>query len=313
MAHGDDVRPAARDRGHNGRVTEQSLIEPAALAAELARPRPPVLLDVRWSLAGPQRAAYLQGHLPAAVFVDLDADLAAAPDIEHGGGRHPLPEPTALQGVWQAGGICDDSLVVVYDDANSSVAARAWWLLKWSGLANARVLDGGFQAWRRAGLPIETGEPAVQPARGTAVVRPGGMPTVGVDGAAAAALSDGRVLLDARAAERFRGEVEPIDPVAGHIPGATNLPLTELVTEQGSFRPAAELAARFAAAGVLPSDPAPAAPVAPAAPAAVASCGSGVTACHLILAGRIAGLDLALYPGSYSGWCAAGRPVATGA
>lgn len=298
-------------RGHNGRVTEHPLIDAEALAAELAGPRPPVLLDVRWTPAGPQRAAYLDGHLPGAVFVDLDADLAAGPDTENGGGRHPLPEPAALQQVWRSAGISDDSRVVVYDGANSSIAARAWWLLKWSGLANSRVLDGGFRAWRNAGLPVETGDPARRPASGTAVVRPGGMPTVDIEGAAAAALSHDRVLLDARSAERFRGEVEPLDPVAGHIPGATNLPLTELVTEQETFRPGVELAARFAAAGALPSDtPSEATPD---ARRAVASCGSGVTACHLILAGRIAGLDLALYPGSYSGWSAAGRPVATGA
>lgn len=303
-------RFAAGDAGHNRRVTEHPLIDAAALAAELAGPRPPVLLDVRWTPAGPQRAAYLDGHLPGAVFVDLDADLAAGPDTENGGGRHPLPEPAALQQVWRSAGVDADSPVIVYDGADSSTAARAWWLLKWSGLANARVLDGGFQAWRSAGLPVETGEPATPPAPGTAVVRPGGMPTVDIDGAAAAALSHDRVLLDARAAERFRGEVEPLDPVAGHIPGATNLPLTELVSEQGTFRPAVELAARFAAAGALPSDT-PSDP-APDAQLAVASCGSGVTACHLILAGRIAGLQLALYPGSYSGWCAANRPIATG-
>lgn len=306
------VRPrSGAMRGHNGRVKVHPLIDAAALAAELAGPRPPVLLDVRWTLAGPQRVAYLDAHIPGAVFVDLDAELAAGPHTENGGGRHPLPEPAALQQIWRAAGISADSPVVAYDGANSSVAARAWWLLNWSGQVNSRVLDGGFAAWRMAGLSVETGEPVRRPTPGTAVVRPGGMPTVDINGAAAAALSDDRVLLDARAAERFRGEVEPLDPVAGHIPGARNLPLTELVTEQGTFRPAAELSARFAAAGVLPSDPW-SGPT-PAARLAVASCGSGVTACHLILAGRIAGLDLALYPGSYSGWCSAGRPVATGA
>lgn len=301
-------------------MTEQPLIDPVELAAELAGATPPVLLDIRWTYAGPQPDAYRQGHLPVAVFVDLDADLAAPagqdpPGSSEPGGRHPLPDPAALQQVWRAAGIDDDSAVVVYDGANSSIAARAWWLLRWSGLTDVRVLDGGYPAWKRAGLAIETG-PGSVPAAGTVVIRPGGMPTVDIDGAAAAGAQDGRVLLDARAAERYRGETEPLDPVAGHIPGAVNLPLTELVTAAGTFRPPAELAARFAAAGAV-GEPA-AGPMAvagqpaDAAPMPVASCGSGVTACHLILAGRIAGLQLALYPGSYSGWCAANRPIATG-
>lgn len=278
-------------------MTEHLLIDPVGLAAELNGRRPPVTLDVRWTLAGPQRDAYLAGHIPGAVFVDLDADLAAPPG---NGGRHPLPEPEELQQLWRAAGIADDTPVVVYDGANSSIAARAWWLLRWSGHDDVRVLDGGYPAWQRAGLGSATGERAVAPRPADATVRPGGMPVVDIDGAADAGRSNDQVLLDARAPERYRGETEPLDPVAGHIPGAVNLPLTDLVTGIGTFRPADEIAARFGEAGVVPGASVP----------AVASCGSGVTACHLILAGRIAGLELALYPGSYSGWCAAGRPVA---
>ncbi|MDQ2845566.1 MAG: sulfurtransferase [Actinomycetota bacterium] len=284
-------------------MTEQLLIDPVGLAAELNGPLPPVVLDVRWTLAGPQRAAYLAGHIPGAVFIDLDADLAAPPGAD---GRHPLPEPAALQRLWRSVGISDDTSVVVYDGANSSIAARAWWLLRWSGHDDVRVLDGGYPGWQRAGLGSATGGLAVDPGSGTAVVQPGGMSTVDIDGAAAAGESSDQILLDARAPERYRGETEPVDPVAGHIPGAVNLPLTDLVTAIGTFRPVQELVARFTAAGLSATDAGTPAPV------AVASCGSGVTACHLILAGRIAGLDLALYPGSYSGWCAAHRPVATG-
>ncbi|WP_029137879.1 sulfurtransferase [Nakamurella lactea] len=278
-----------------------ALIDPTTLAATMAADRPagaaPVLLDVRWSVAGPQRDAYLAGHLPGAVFADLDDDLAAPPGRL---GRHPLPDPVALQGFLRSAGVSDGTPVVVYDGSNSSIAARAWWLLRWAGHRDVRVLDGGYRGWQRAGMPVETGVP-IAPTPGSCTVRPGSMPVVDIDGAAAIATGDpaAGVLLDARAAERYRGEVEPLDPVAGHIPGAVSLPLTDLVTEQGVFRDPDELAARFAAAGVIPGV------------VAVASCGSGVTACHLILAGELAGLQLALYPGSYSGWCAAGRPVAT--
>ncbi len=260
---------------------------------------PPVLLDVRWAAGRVDRDGYLAGHLPGAQFLDLDADLAAPPGL---GGRHPLPEPERLQVVWRRVGINRDSEVIVYDGNDSSVAARAWWLLRWSGLTDIRVLDGGLAAWMRAGLPLEHGELAL-PARGTVTVRPGGLPSVSAEQAAELAADDngdGGVLLDARAAARYRGEVEPLDPVAGHIPGAVNLPFAELLTEAGTFRPPAELRTaldRVGASGVA---------------GAAASCGSGVTACHLILAGEIVGVPIALYAGSYSGWLALGRPVATG-
>jgi thiosulfate/3-mercaptopyruvate sulfurtransferase len=268
------------------------LVTPAELARWLAGDRPPVVLDVRWTLAGPDRPGYLAGHVPGAVFVDLDADLAA-PVGDGSAGRHPLPADAELELVWRRAGIRDGDTVVVYDARDTSSAARAWWLLRWSGISRALVLDGGFAGWLAAGLPVDSG-PAVD-RRGDVTVRPAGMPTV--DAHAAAQLgADGR-LVDARAAARYRGEVEPIDPVAGHIPGAASLPLATLVDDSGRFRPAAELGALFQAAGIGPGD------------RAAAYCGSGVTACHLVLAGRVAGLELALYPGSWSQWCALGGPV----
>ena len=271
------------------------LIAADALAALLAGPTPPVLLDVRWAAGVVQRADYLVGHLPGAFFLDLDADLAAPPGR---GGRHPLPDPAALQQLWRRAGVDDDSTVIVYDARDSSVAARAWWLLRWSGLSDVRVLDGGFAGWvADPARPVEQGDARPRPA-GTVTVRPGGMTVV--DTTAAGALAHGAgVLLDARAAARYRGEVEPLDPVAGHIPGARNLPLTDLLTADGTFRPPAELAAALDGA-IGDTDQ------------VAASCGSGVTACHLVLAGAAVGREIALYPDSYSGWLAQQLPVATG-
>jgi thiosulfate/3-mercaptopyruvate sulfurtransferase len=253
-----------------------------------------VLLDVRWVAGRVDRGSYLAAHLPGAVFLDLDADLAAPPGL---GGRHPLPEPAALQAVWRRAGIDDDSAVVVYDTRDSSIAARAWWLLRWSGVTGVRVLDGGFAAWSVDGSrPVETG-PGMLPPPGSMTVRPGAMPTVDADAAAALA-RDGGTLLDARAGARYRGETEPLDPIAGHIPGAVSLPLTDLLTADGTFREPAEIEAVLASST--------------GGGEVAASCGSGVTACHLILAGAVTGRRIALYPGSYSGWLALGRPVAVG-
>ena len=261
----------------------------------------PVILDVRWTLAGSDPQGYADAHIPAAAFVDLDRELAGQPGER---GRHPLPDPLDLQIAWRAAGIDDDSSVVVYDGGPGLAAARAWWLLRWCGLTQVRVLDGGFAAWTAAGGPVASGPPAVR-AQGSMTVRPGGMPVVGIDEAAELAADPSGVLLDARAAPRFRGEVEPLDPVAGHIPGSINLPAGDLLDADGLFRPPAELAAVFGdhALRTGPAD---------ARGRAAASCGSGITACQLVLAGAVIGLDLALYPGSYSQWCAAGRPVAVG-
>ncbi len=275
-------------------------VTPLISVAELAATAPSaalVLLDVRWTLAGSDPHSYRVGHIPGAVFVDLDRDLAARPGSN---GRHPLPEALALQRLWRECGIDDDSTVVVYDGGNALAAARAWWLLRWSGVRKVQVLDGGLHAWTSdPARPVASG--VQRPARtGTVTVVPGSMPVVDIDGAAALASSPDGVLLDARAPERFRGAVEPVDPVAGHIPGAVNLPATDLLTAAGTYRPATELTAILSTAGR--AGPVPSA----------ASCGSGVTACQLILAAEITGHRLALFPGSYSQWCAEGRPVATG-
>jgi thiosulfate/3-mercaptopyruvate sulfurtransferase len=277
------------------------LVGAAALAGRLAAGERPVLLDVRWSLAGADRDGYRAGHLPGAGFLDLDAELAGPPGAA---GRHPLPDPAVLQDALRRAGVDDGSAVVVYDERDASAAARAWWLLRWAGLADVAVLDGGYQAWVAAGLPVESGPPAkpgpgARGRPGSVTVRPGGLPTVDADGAAGLAVRPGSVLLDARAAARYRGEVEPIDPVPGHIPAAVNLPYTELLEPDGRLRPPESLAAALAAAGAGPGAP------------AAAYCGSGVTACLLVLAGAVAGVELALYPGSYSEWCALGRPVDT--
>lgn len=268
------------------------------LAARPATGSPPVLLDVRWTLAGgSDEAGYRSAHLPGARFVDLDRDLAAEPGP---GGRHPLPDPADLQAALRGLGLVDGDAVVVYDGGSGLAAARAWWLLRWARVTDVRVLDGGLPAWVADPARPTTSGPADPIAPGTITVVPGGLPVVDADGAAAAAAAPGAVLLDLRAAARYRGEVEPLDPVAGHIPGAINLPVAELMHADGTYRSPAQIADRLDAAG------------AGAGTAVIASCGSGITACQLVLAAESAGRRATLYPGSYSQWCALGRPVATG-
>ena len=261
-----------------------------------------VILDVRWRLGGPPgRADYDAAHIPGAVFVDLDTELADPPGP---GGRHPLPDPARLQAVLRRAGVRADTSVVAYDDGNGAVAARAWWLLRWAGMPAGRVavLDGGWAAWVADGRP--TTAEAAQPAAGDVVVRPGAMPVLDADDVAALARSG--VLLDARAAPRYRGETEPVDPKAGHIPGARNLPATEITGPDGRVRAPAELAERFAARGAAGATP------------VAAYCGSGVNAAALVLAAEHAGLrspddPVALFPGSWSQWSSdPSRPVATG-
>ncbi|MBF6061919.1 sulfurtransferase [Nocardia terpenica] len=249
------------------------------------------LLDVRWVLGdpdGPQH--YLDGHIPGAVFVDMETELAAPGSPARG--RHPLPEPSHLQKCARSWGLRTGEPVVIYDANGGLAAARAWWLLRWAGHTDVRILDGGLPAWERAGGALATGnEPDPEP--GDVVVTPGGMPVIDADEAAA---WDG-LLLDARAGERYRGEVEPIDPRAGHIPGAVSAPTAENLTADGTFKSAADLSARFAGLG--------------SGPVAV-YCGSGVTAAHQIAALAVAGVDAALYPGSWSQWSNdPDRPVAT--
>jgi thiosulfate/3-mercaptopyruvate sulfurtransferase len=264
-------------------------------AAELLRGPRPVLLDVRWALGDPHgRARYLAGHLPGAVFADLETELAAPPSPA--AGRHPLPSPEALQAAARRWGIGAHSAVVAYDATGGLAAARAWWLLRWGGLTDVRLLDGGLDAWVAAGGELETGD--VVPQRGDVALTGGGMPTLSADEAAALP-GRGGVLLDARAGERYRGEVEPVDPRAGHVPGAVSAPTTGNLTAGGTFRD--DLADRFAALGVRPGT------------AVGVYCGSGVTAAHEVAALAAAGIDAALWPGSWSQWSAdPSRPVVTG-
>ncbi|RAS63241.1 thiosulfate/3-mercaptopyruvate sulfurtransferase [Lentzea atacamensis] len=240
--------------------------------------------------------------MPGAVYVDLDTELSAPPGV---GGRHPLPDPEQLQAVLRRAGVRKDSQVVAYDAGDGSVAARVWWLLRWAGHSEVAVLDGGFAAWEAAGLPVTAEEPAplTGEAAGDVVVRPGQMPVL--DAEEAAALAREGVLLDARAAARYRGETEPVDPKAGHIPGALNAPMTGHVGADGRWLGAAELAERFAGLGASGDV------------AVGAYCGSGVTASSVVMALEVAGITsaekpAALYAGSWSNWCALDREVATG-
>ena len=270
------------------------LIPADGLAAAIAgdpRERPTVL-DVRWELGQPPlRDAYEAVHIPGAAFVDLDAELSAPPGAR---GRHPLPDPGAFEAAMRAAGVSNDRPVVCYDGAG---APRAWWLLRYFGQEWVSVLDGGLEAWVAAGGVLESGVASIEP--GDFAARPGGMPLLDAEGAARVA-SEG-VLLDARAPERFRGEVEPIDAVAGHIPGARNRPAVDNVSSDGRFRAGEVLRADFRRLGVRDG-------------AEVAAyCGSGVTAAQEVLALELAGFKAALYAGSWSEWITdPRRPVATG-
>lgn len=251
------------------------------------------LLDVRWALGdpdGPQH--YLDGHIPGAVFVDLETELAAPPSPARG--RHPLPDPTQLEKCARSWGVCNGDPVVVYDATGGMAAARAWWLLRWAGIADVRILDGGLPAWIGAGLEIAAGAES-DPELGDVELNPGQLPVIDAD---AAAKWSG-VLLDARAGERYRGEVEPVDPRAGHIPGAVSAPTAENLDGDGRFRGVDVLRERFAAFGSVP---------------VAVYCGSGVTAAHQVAALAAVGIEAALYPGSWSQWSNdPKRPVATGA
>jgi thiosulfate/3-mercaptopyruvate sulfurtransferase len=239
------------------------------------------------------------GHLPGAVYAHLDRDLADL--ARRGEGRHPLPSADAFAATLGRWGLRPQDAVICYDDGNGAIAARLWWLLRLAGHADVAVLDGGFAAWRAAGLPEETGVPV--PAPSVHPVRFDAGAIADADDAARAAADPAQLLLDARALPRFRGEVEPIDPVAGHVPGARNRPFADNLAADGRFKPAATLREEFDA--VLAGR---------AADAAVLMCGSGVTACHNLLAMAHAGLPGArIYAGSWSGWIGdPGRPVARG-
>lgn len=278
--------------------------ELAALQLAAARGGTPVrVLDVRWTLGGPPgRPLYEQGHVPGAVYVDLDEELA-----HHGephdarNGRHPLPQMDDLQAAARSWGLNDGDIVVVYDDWKSHAAVRAWWLLSYAGVSDVRVLDGALPAWGSAGHPLATGTAdaeAVVP--GTITLKPGQLPVLTIEQAGALP-THGGVLLDARAPERYRGEVEPMDPRAGHIPGALSAPTAGNLDADGRFLSADALRERFAGLGVTD------------AAAVGVYCGSGVTAAHNALALTLAGFRPALFAGSWSAWANhPDLPVATG-
>ena len=267
------------------------LITATELANRLADDEPLMILDVRWQLAEPDgRAAYEQGHLPGAVYVSLEDELS-----DHsvtGRGRHPLPSGHGVQAAARRWGVRRDVPVVVYDDWNRAGSARAWWVLTAAGIPDVRILDGGLAAWTG---PLETGMVTPEPGDVTVAhddLYAGARRTLTAEQAAAQGIS----LLDARAPERFRGDVEPVDPVAGHIPGAKNLPSTGLLSDDGRFLPDSDLTRLYDE------------------PTSGVYCGSGVTASVVVAALAVIGVDVALYPGSWSEWCSdPTRPVARGA
>jgi thiosulfate/3-mercaptopyruvate sulfurtransferase len=266
------------------------LITADALARRLGDPALRIA-DTRAYLGDPEggRRAYEREHLPGAVFVDLERHLSA-----HGGpGRHPLPPPSAFAATMGRLGIGDEHMVVAYDDRGGAIAARLWWMLRELGHEAVVVLDGGLQAWRAAGYPVTSEEPLLRPA-GLSVGPP---LTRQIERASLLSRLGSLVLVDARAPERYRGEEDPVDPVAGHIPTARNLPYEENLRPDGRMLSPDDLASRFEAfTGDI-----------------VVYCGSGVTACHTILAAAVAGLgEPMLYPGSWSDWGASGLPVAVG-
>ncbi|MDR1711472.1 MAG: sulfurtransferase [Propionibacteriaceae bacterium] len=269
------------------------LISPQS-AAETLGPGVKVL-DVRWQLGNPNTYdEYLAGHLPSAVYVDLDKDLASPPTPEDG--RHPLPDLGAFQTAARSWGLNDGDVAYIYDQAGNMSAARAWWLLTASGV-ESYLIDGALPAWIAAGLELETGPTTPEPGN---VTLPDALalPMIGIDEAASFADAGG-VLLDARAKERYLGLTEPIDPRPGHIPGAVSAATGDNLTTSGRFLPPYALRKRFAALGVRPGRP------------LAAYCGSGVTACHEIAALTIAGYQGALYPGSWSQWSHTDWPAAT--
>jgi thiosulfate/3-mercaptopyruvate sulfurtransferase len=281
---------------YDDEIRSMSLIGPEELASRVDDPDLRIV-DVRWYLGKPGagRTAYDSGHLPGAIHLDIDDDLTA----DEGAGRHPLPDPVRFAERLGRAGIGDSNLVVIYDDVGGWVAARLWWMLDNLGHAQAAVLDGGLPAWLALGLPTTTDEPEYEPAElhlanhWSRIVDRGDL---------LRQLRGSRrpVILDARAGPRYRGEVEPIDPVAGHIPTALSAPTDGNLDADGRFLSVADLRERYVALGADGDD-------------VITSCGSGVSACHNALAMRIAGLpDPILYPGSWSDWSTAGYPAATG-
>jgi thiosulfate/3-mercaptopyruvate sulfurtransferase len=277
-----------------------TLIAAADLATRLADPDW-LIVDCRFDLSRPSagEAAYAQGHIPGAVYAHLDRDLAAP--ITASSGRHPLPAPEEFARTLGRWGLTRETQVVAYDADTGAYAARLWWLLRWAGHRKVAVLDGGFRAWTSAGLPVTSEVRSRTPTQ--YAVNPDRDLWLDAAQVGAHAGSGQWRLLDARAPERFAGEVEPIDPVAGHVPGAANHPFALDLGSDGRFLPPAELRARFEAsqAGIDDAH-------------TIAMCGSGVTACHLLLGLEIAGKPGAkLYAGSWSEWIRdPSRGIATG-
>jgi thiosulfate/3-mercaptopyruvate sulfurtransferase len=278
----------------------RTLVGAEELSGLLGEPRLR-LVDCRFDLARPAegRERYLDRHLPGALYADLNRDLSAP--VTAASGRHPLPSPADFEARLRSWGMNDDSLVVAYDDGSGMYAARLWWMLRWVGHDDVAVLDGGLGRWLQLGLPVTDELP--RPAAGNFTARP--RTSMAVDAAAVhhASADPGARILDARAPERYRGEVEPIDAVAGHVPGARNHPFARSLRDDGRFLPPAALRAALGVSldGVPPER-------------TIAMCGSGVTACHLLLALELAGLPGAqLYPGSWSEWSRdPSRPFRTG-
>jgi len=280
-----------------------TLIDAATLAKRLDDPEWR-LFDCRHQLAEPAAGerAYLAGHLPGARFLHLDRDLSGSQVAGLCGGRHPLPDPATLAARLAAEGVTRGTQVVAYDDSGGMIAGRLWWLLRWLGHEAVAILDGGLQAWERAGLPISTTMPGARPAAivSATELRP---LWLGADEVLAGLDLPDRRIVDARSPDRFRGENEALDPVGGHIPGAVNRFFRDNLNADGCFKPAEQLRAEWAALlGKIPPE------------AVIHQCGSGVSACHNILAMEIAGMPGSrLYAGSWSEWCGdRRRPVAVG-
>ena len=284
-------------------MSHRTLIQPADLDLLLrTRPAQTVVFDCSFDLARPEagRATHEAGHLPGAAYLHLDEDLSAPKNGRNG--RHPLPAREAFTARLAALGVCDDSQVVVYDGVGGMYAARAWWMLRWVGHADVALLDGGLAAWRAAALPVAQG-PTPPRAPGRLTLRPALVAAVDRETLLANLGGGPRLVVDARGSDRFRGENETLDPRAGHIPGSRSRPFKDNLGTDGRFKPAAQLRAEYLAVtgGHAVTE-------------LVMSCGSGVTACHNLLALEVAGLGgAALYPGSWSEWSAwPESPIATG-
>ena len=287
--------------GYNVAMTFRPLIDVETLARHIGQ-ADWVVVDCRFTLTDVSagRAAYARGHIPGARYAHLDDDLARHPGAHEG--RHPLPDPQRFAATLGRWGIDRSATVIAYDEASGAIAARLWWMLRWLGHARCAVLDGGLAAWQSSGHAVEQALPGFEPRRYEP--RSPAQDAVVATAEIAERQAVGDLLVDVRAAPRYRGEQEPIDPKAGHVPGARNRPFSTNVTASGAFRPPVELRAELAELldGRDPSQ-------------VIAMCGSGVTACHLLLAMAVAGLDGGrLYAGSWSEWIRdPARPVNVGA